>query len=304
MGRRAGTKGTALRARARPRPRPKAVPICVTAARAGELPEDIVMSVESAREFDDPFESTLEVSLPVPAPDDEHGPTVGRLVAAGAFEGNEHITTLIVPEGVEGIGHRAFAECPNLEEVVLPISLVWTAGAVFEGCPKLKRVVGPTLAVLGRSNFHRSPIATLFATATVTALTGDQFVLEELPLLLCEYERACVTCARERKSGGQTPPDLNNLLAKQHPGTDLDDPTQFYLMAPVIGSSGDEMVPLSLNRGAESLAGLRRLEQGELDLHQIVAVFIDPEEATLRSPPPPPPMCSYCRSAHHLKPAT
>ena len=300
----------------------------VTAAEARDLPDEVTLAVESAREFDDPFESRLEVTLPVPPvppPDEprpwrggwtlpvmaESGPpsnSVRRLVAAKAFEGNEHLTTLIVPEGVDGIGARAFAGCPNLEEVTLPASLVWTAGAVFDDCPRLTRVVGrPAQLPFLAGNFRRSPGATLHTNATVTTLSGDQFALElELPLSLCENENPRKAAGIKSRRGTdveghtrnhgaaavfdgapdslvdehvrpQAALDLNKLLAEQHPGTDLVDPTRFRLLAPVLGPGAGELVPLSpLSAGAGTIAGLQLLSQGGLDLDRIVAVFIEP----------------------------
>lgn len=288
----------------------------VTVAAARDLPDEVTLAVESAREFDDPFESRLEVTLPVPPVLDVSASappshSVRRLVAARAFEGNEHLTTLIVPEGVDSIGARAFAGCPNLEEVVLPASLVWTAGAVFDDCPKLTRVVGlPAQLPFLAGNFRRSPRATLHINASVTTLSGDQFALAlELPLWICENEKnrkaAGIKCRRGTDIEGHTSNhgapapavldngapgslfddhvrpqgalDLNKLLAEQHPGTDLGDPTRFRLLAPVLGPGGHELVPLPpLTAGSESIAGLRLLSQGVLDLDRIVAVFIEP----------------------------
>ena len=70
--------------------------------------------------------------------------------------------------------------------------------------------------------------------------------------------------------------DINALLSAQHPGTDLGDPSKYELLAPALHS--DEIVPLSLRRGAEAIAGLKRLEEGEVNLDQIVAVFIDTDD--------------------------
>ena len=52
-------------------------------------------------------------------------------------------STLIIPDGVEIIGYRAFSECKSLEKVEIPGSVKRIRGCAFGGCRKLKKVVIP-----------------------------------------------------------------------------------------------------------------------------------------------------------------
>jgi len=49
-------------------------------------------------------------------------------------------TSLIIPEGVETIGNRAFANCSNLTNVVFPSSLKTVQLVVFISCENLVNV--------------------------------------------------------------------------------------------------------------------------------------------------------------------
>ena len=56
------------------------------------------------------------------------------------FNGNSHITSVIVPEGVTRIGDGAFSWCWNLTSVTLPSTLVSLGENVFSGCEKLASI--------------------------------------------------------------------------------------------------------------------------------------------------------------------
>ena len=58
------------------------------------------------------------------------------------FVGDNTITTVVIPEGVEKIGPFAFANLTALEEVVLPSTLKMIDQGAFYGCTSLKRVKG------------------------------------------------------------------------------------------------------------------------------------------------------------------
>ncbi len=45
-------------------------------------------------------------------------------IGASAFEGRQEITKVIFPEGLTALGDRAFAGCPNLTALSIPVSLV------------------------------------------------------------------------------------------------------------------------------------------------------------------------------------
>ena len=106
---------------------------------------------------------------------------------------------------------------------------------------------------------------------TVRTLAGDEYTLVGLQLP-----------AWPNSPVAPLPPacqaDLNALLSAQHPDSDLADPTQYVLLAAVVGLI-DATVPLSpLVRGADGAAGLLRLFRGELDLDSVVAMFVEQED--------------------------
>lgn len=58
------------------------------------------------------------------------------------FKGENTITKIVIPEGVEKIGAYAFANLTELEEIVLPSTLKMIDQGAFYGCTKLKTVKG------------------------------------------------------------------------------------------------------------------------------------------------------------------
>ncbi len=56
-----------------------------------------------------------------------------RKIGAGAFKGFYILKTLNVEDGIREIGHRAFENCLNLENVYLPSSLISIEKDAFEG---------------------------------------------------------------------------------------------------------------------------------------------------------------------------
>ena len=65
-----------------------------------------------------------------------------REIAANAFANNKDITTVVIPEGVEKIGHRAFFTCSNLYAVEFPYSLYEFGSETFTNCA-LEKVTVP-----------------------------------------------------------------------------------------------------------------------------------------------------------------
>lgn len=53
------------------------------------------------------------------------------------------ITSIVVKDGVEGLGRNAFNGCKNVTSVSLPETLVDLSDSVFEGCTALKRITLP-----------------------------------------------------------------------------------------------------------------------------------------------------------------
>lgn len=58
------------------------------------------------------------------------------------FIGNETITSVVIPEGVESIGQYAFANLTGLKEVTLPSTLKYIEYGAFYGCTNLEKVNG------------------------------------------------------------------------------------------------------------------------------------------------------------------
>lgn len=72
-----------------------------------------------------------------------------------AFEGNNEIHTIYVPEGVTCVGEYAFKNCENLKTVVLPSTLVSLSDCAFEFCESLERINLPdSLKKIGMSVFY------------------------------------------------------------------------------------------------------------------------------------------------------
>ena len=63
-------------------------------------------------------------------------PSNTSIVESEAFEGNNECEVIVLPEGCRKIGYRAFADCPNLEYVLVSRSTVIDEHA-FDGCDGL-----------------------------------------------------------------------------------------------------------------------------------------------------------------------
>ena len=70
-------------------------------------------------------------------------PACVRKIRERAFFGNEHLTEVILPDGVQDIGHRAFENCRNLKRITIPESVTSMGNFVFIGIhtsPNTKRM--------------------------------------------------------------------------------------------------------------------------------------------------------------------
>ena len=70
-------------------------------------------------------------------------PDEATAIAEFAFEGNNRIKSVIMPNSVLEIGTAAFARCKNLKSVVLSDSLTVIETHLFNGCQNLTEVVLP-----------------------------------------------------------------------------------------------------------------------------------------------------------------
>ena len=60
-------------------------------------------------------------------------------VGAEAFDKNEYIEKVIIPDGVAKIGKNAFRECISLDEVIIPESCTEIGRGAFNGCKSLRK---------------------------------------------------------------------------------------------------------------------------------------------------------------------
>ena len=71
----------------------------------------------------------------------------------GAFQGNNYIRKVIIPEGISNIMRGAFLNCENLEEVVLPESVKAIDTITFAQCSNLKKINLEHVNTIGDSAF-------------------------------------------------------------------------------------------------------------------------------------------------------
>ncbi len=90
-----------------------------------------------------------EANVVIPSEDQDGNPTVS--IGANAFENNEDITSVVVPEGITKIGDACFHQCTNLSEVSLPYSLRDVGIRVFRYAGITSIVIPPVKRI--RSDF-------------------------------------------------------------------------------------------------------------------------------------------------------
>ncbi|MBQ2952266.1 MAG: leucine-rich repeat domain-containing protein [Clostridia bacterium] len=77
-----------------------------------------------------------------------------REVMGSCFYGNDYLREVTLPEGLNCVGHFAFAECPSLRSVRVAQSVTFLGGGVFAGCSDLEEVnLPPALNMLHMSTF-------------------------------------------------------------------------------------------------------------------------------------------------------
>ena len=86
-----------------------------------------------------------DANVVVPSQDQDGNPTVS--IGDKAFESNEDITSVVVPEGVTKIGSGCFQYCKNLSEASLPYSLRKAGGQIFRYAAITSIVVPPIKAI-------------------------------------------------------------------------------------------------------------------------------------------------------------
>ena len=68
---------------------------------------------------------------------------VTEIYTTAGFQGNDSITELVIPEGVDRLQFYTFQNCRNLRKVVLPNSITMIGSSAFKGCEQLEEIALP-----------------------------------------------------------------------------------------------------------------------------------------------------------------
>lgn len=104
----------------------------------------------------------------------EEDPSLTKPVAIG----ENTITKVIIPEGVEVINESAFAYLTALEEVVLPSTLKKIQARAFEGCTKLTKINLENVQFINQSAFHNCPL-TEVNLSSIVAIGNSAFEMDD-----------------------------------------------------------------------------------------------------------------------------
>ena len=98
-------------------------------------------------------------------------------IAEFAFEGNDHIKSIVMPSSVLEIGRATFARCKNLTSVVLSNALTVIETHLFNGCEKLTDVSLPkNLKEIKRLAFYQCErLSDMNLPNTVTIIGANAF---------------------------------------------------------------------------------------------------------------------------------
>lgn len=115
---------------------------------AGEITRDpsgntgySTTAAEGAAYRDEDFEIDGDILVKYKGSDNKiRVPTRVKTIGSGAFEGNDKLTAVYLPDYVTDIGDSAFANCSALEEVHLSKNLLQIGAFAFESCKKLKKI--------------------------------------------------------------------------------------------------------------------------------------------------------------------
>lgn len=101
----------------------------------------------------------------------------GYDAVVGAYEGDNRLTYVILPEGMRCIGERSFSCCGRLEGIDIPGSVTAIGDYAFSSCPKLKEV-DPPLGVkrIGKCAFaHCSGLERISLPPSIEEIGDDAF---------------------------------------------------------------------------------------------------------------------------------
>lgn len=82
-------------------------------------------------------------------------------IGKSAFNGNESLTGVVIPDSVVTIGEYAFFECENLENANIPSGLTSIGEYAFDGCALARVVIPGSLTTIGDSAFSSNPLTEL-----------------------------------------------------------------------------------------------------------------------------------------------
>lgn len=75
-----------------------------------------------------------------------------------AFYKCSSLREIVLPEGLQKMGHHCFFECTSLEKIIIPDSVSETGMGCFEGCTSLEEIILPEkLTILPESCFRDCP---------------------------------------------------------------------------------------------------------------------------------------------------
>lgn len=98
-----------------------------------------------------------------------------KVIASGAFEDWKWmISSIVLPDGVVGIGRHAFSDCENLASINIPKTVMRIGEYAFEDCKTLKEIVIPvSVTRIGRGAFEGCEELTICCEAEAWPNTGD-----------------------------------------------------------------------------------------------------------------------------------
>lgn len=101
-----------------------------------------------------------------------------RVVASGAFEDNQNILNLTIPETVKYINDQVFSGCSNLKSVDISYGVEKIGSSVFHGCNNLEEIVIPDSVVeLGSGVFYDcNALKNVVLSKKITVIPSRTFV--------------------------------------------------------------------------------------------------------------------------------
>lgn len=105
-----------------------------------------------------------------------------RVIAGGAFRGNNKLAAVDMPEGVKTLGGSAFEGCRVLSRVSLPGTLEWVGDSAFKNCSSLTFIEIPdSVTRIGARAFEYSALSIYEGGAGVTTIGENAFNGAKLP---------------------------------------------------------------------------------------------------------------------------